>query len=155
MCSRLQDLSNHKTTKHFLLKKTKTLPQRPFLEGLHIFSKMMFLPLITIAISVLPSVMAVCCETNCMTCDDGTKGTPCCAHGRCNIFCCNCDDGCRQGNACHKRDNVFELATRSESVTAAFAAADVDGTGAVTLEQYLDYMVVEGENEAWVEWFKK
>ncbi|XP_066267366.1 uncharacterized protein [Branchiostoma lanceolatum] len=28
-------------------------------------------------------------------CGDGTEPTPCCGHGKCNIFCCNCDGGCR------------------------------------------------------------
>lgn len=31
-------------------------------------------------------------------CPDGTAGTPCCSHGKCNIFCCNCDGGCRMKN---------------------------------------------------------
>ncbi len=30
------------------------------------------------------------------SCNDGTRGTPCCGVGRCNIFCCNCDGGCRK-----------------------------------------------------------
>ncbi|OAK98479.1 hypothetical protein IQ06DRAFT_307583 [Phaeosphaeriaceae sp. SRC1lsM3a] len=28
-------------------------------------------------------------------CADGTKATPCCGNGPCNIFCSNCDNGCR------------------------------------------------------------
>nr|CAH0110888.1 unnamed protein product [Daphnia galeata] len=30
------------------------------------------------------------------SCNDGTRGTPCCGVGSCNIFCCNCDGGCRK-----------------------------------------------------------
>lgn len=30
-------------------------------------------------------------------CYDGTKRTPYCGVGKCNIFGCNCDGGCRRG----------------------------------------------------------
>lgn len=30
-------------------------------------------------------------------CLDGTEATPCCGHGKCNIFCHDCAGGCRRG----------------------------------------------------------
>lgn len=36
-----------------------------------------------------------CCKNLFDYCGDGTKGTPHCAYGSCNIQGCNCDDGCR------------------------------------------------------------
>ena len=40
---------------------------------------------------------AKCCKADRIgRCDDGTRGTPCCGNGGCNIFCCHCSRGCRQ-----------------------------------------------------------
>ena len=43
----------------------------------------------------LEPVDAVCCGATNGLCEDGTKGTPNCGRGPCNIFGCNCDNGCR------------------------------------------------------------
>ncbi len=43
----------------------------------------------------LEPVDAVCCGATNGLCADGTKGTPHCGRGPCNIFGCNCDNGCR------------------------------------------------------------
>ena len=44
----------------------------------------------------LEPVDAVCCGATNGLCEDGTKGTPHCGRGPCNIFGCNCDNGCRE-----------------------------------------------------------
>lgn len=31
--------------------------------------------------------------------------------------------------------------------------ADTDGTGNLTLDRYLEYMAVKGDDEVWVKWF--
>jgi hypothetical protein len=36
----------------------------------------------------------------------------------------------------------------------AFAEADKDGTGNLTMANYLGYMGVDEGNQMWVEWFK-
>jgi hypothetical protein len=57
---------------------------------------------------LIPYVSADCCSPVCQAwnpvgpicydwqCDDGTRGTPYCGQGPCNIFGCNCDGGIDQ-----------------------------------------------------------
>ena len=48
-------------------------------------------------------VSSACCGATYLDqCGDGTYGTPCCGHGKCNIFCCHCRGGCRS------KKRVFE-----------------------------------------------
>jgi hypothetical protein len=37
----------------------------------------------------------------------------------------------------------------------AFAAADIEGTGSITVDRYLEYMKVKGDNQTWIDWFQK
>jgi hypothetical protein len=115
---------------------------------------MLFLPMIACVVTLLPSVIAICCKHGPDdTCPDGSSSSTCCAHGKCNLFCCNCDGGCRVNSG--KRDFLHELVDRSDSVNTVFMEADTDGMGNITLARYLEYMGVEGNKEAWVTWFEK
>ncbi|KAK3936448.1 hypothetical protein QBC46DRAFT_419196 [Diplogelasinospora grovesii] len=116
---------------------------------------MKFLALFTIAAAALPSALAFCCHGILgQPCADGTKGTPCCATQSCNIFCCACGGHCRTNG---KRDVFSNLESRE--VSDAFAMADADNSGNVTLDQYLYYMhapTAEGEEKTvYIDWFKK
>ena len=61
---------------------------------------------------------AVCCNSSGSFCADGTCATPCCGHGKCNIFCCNCDDGCRTGpcTGCNSADAMAGTADKFDSI---------------------------------------
>lgn len=81
---------------------------------LFVFAFAVFLP--------APALADCCKADDCGHCDDGTKGTPCCGYGKCNIFCCNCDGGCR------KED--------SRSIANRFTALDFDQSGGISLEEF-------------------
>ena len=104
--------------------------------------------------ALLPLATAACCNgDDDVRCADGTRSTPCCGYGKCNIFCCACKGGCRH----RKRDlpEAFDLADRSDATTTAFMEADTEGTGSITLDRYLEYMAVKGDSEVWVKWFNE
>jgi hypothetical protein len=110
--------------------------------------------MVACAIAILPTVIASCCRERCNTCDDGTDPfSACCGRGKCNIFCCNCNGDCRTGRSCGKRDVFAELAERAVSGHASFQAADLDGTGNLTLERYLEYMKVKEDDPRFTKWF--
>ena len=101
---------------------------------------------------LLPFASAACCDGAIdYKCGDGTPATPCCGYGQCNVFCCACKGGCRH----LKRDVPIELTDRSDATTTAFMEADIEGTGSITLDRYLEYMAVEGDSEIWVKWFNE
>ncbi|KAK3391291.1 hypothetical protein B0H63DRAFT_390389, partial [Podospora didyma] len=84
---------------------------------------------------------------------DGTRGKPCCATRRCNIFCCSCGGhvlGCCSQPVLTTLFNAWQ----PDEVNA-FRLVDVEGKGNVTVIDYLSYMNVEGEPGIWVEWFRK
>ncbi|KAF1847617.1 uncharacterized protein K460DRAFT_279871 [Cucurbitaria berberidis CBS 394.84] len=115
---------------------------------------MLYLSWIACVTAIIPLATAVCCQgPTTGSCGDGTNGTPCCAHGKCNIFCCNCDGGCRGRSM--KRDLPLGLAERSDSIKTSFMEADTEGAGSITVDRYLEYMGVTGDNEVWVKWFEK
>ncbi|KAK7924353.1 hypothetical protein PG985_006407 [Apiospora marii] len=107
---------------------------------------------IALAISV---VNALCCLADDYGwCYDGTPGTPCCATQGCNAFWCACGGECR-----HKsEDSLATDSFVSSPVGEAFALADTDGSGNITLPQYLAYMRVSGNDSVkaiWTAWFNK
>ena len=53
-----------------------------------------------------------------------------------------------------KRNVEVEENLYSRDTAEAFAMADVDGSGNVTLSQYLAYMNVDGQSEVHSNWFK-
>jgi hypothetical protein len=110
------------------------------------------LTLIMGTMSLLPLVIAECCRISYNTgrCKDNTGGTPCCGYGKCDLFCCKCIDGCRTSGISPFRG----LSKRSDSTEGAFIEADTDGTGNLTLDQYLEYMSVGEDTDIWVKWFK-
>jgi hypothetical protein len=115
---------------------------------------MLYLSWIACVTALLPLATAVCCNDHGNgRCDDGTSPTPCCAHGGCNIFCCNCDGGCRSRSV--KRDLPLAQVERSDSINTSFMEADTEGAGNITVDRYLEYMGVTGDNEVWVKWFEE
>ncbi|KAF2142760.1 uncharacterized protein K452DRAFT_297296 [Aplosporella prunicola CBS 121167] len=73
-------------------------------------------------------------------CFDGTRATPCCGVGPCNIFCANCDGGCRK---------------RPSYDRAAFDRATAADTAELTLRQYTLYMGVAVDDPVYVDWFRR
>ncbi|KAB2569026.1 Protein Diedel [Lasiodiplodia theobromae] len=123
--------------------------------------------LMTILSTVAPIVVAECCGAgfchkttpNCFTpnaCADGAWATPCCGRGKCNIFCCACDGGCHNPKLA-KRLNIKGMERRTAELTdtEAFGQANVDGTGNLTLNQYIQYMGATNDDEVYVSWFNK
>ncbi|KAI9551472.1 hypothetical protein GHT06_021805 [Daphnia sinensis] len=85
---------------------------------------LIFVAISLIALSIVPdSVDAAYCGSRRGYCKDGTRGTPCCGYGRCNIFCRNCDGGCRTGRTDVEDDGMDSL----ETVLA--TANDTDSNG--------------------------
>jgi hypothetical protein len=145
------------TTKHRItLLYTKSITVTSTLLSSHdlypITVTMLYLSWIAGVTALLPLATAVCCTTN-GVCGDGTSPTPCCAHGKCNIFCCNCDGGCRGRSL--KRDLPLAQVERSDSIKASFTEADTEGAGNITVDRYLEYMGVTGDNAVWVKWFEE
>ncbi|XP_035693723.1 uncharacterized protein LOC118427869 [Branchiostoma floridae] len=50
-------------------------------------------------------------------CGDGTTSTPCCGHGKCNVFCCNCDGGCRGKKRTLEEGPDSQLASLQDETT--------------------------------------
>jgi hypothetical protein len=116
--------------------------------------------LVTSVITLLPSVMADCCKAGLLCdpypkkcCSDGTKPTPCCGYGGCNIFCCACSGGCRKRSQFNSEQDCMTEAEHSDSAKATFMEADKKGAGYITFGQYLEYMKVEEDYIVWLEWF--
>ncbi|XP_078694645.1 uncharacterized protein LOC144923719 [Branchiostoma floridae x Branchiostoma belcheri] len=74
-------------------------------------------------------------------CGDGTVSTPCCGHGKCNIFCCNCDGGCRGKKRAQEGpgDLLLDEATwNSQAITLppyGFEQYDSNGDQKLTIEE--------------------
>ncbi|KAB2573525.1 hypothetical protein DBV05_g7804 [Lasiodiplodia theobromae] len=124
------------------------------------------------ASALLPLVRADCCSAGkCLqqmgwddegwcakwACDDDTQGTPCCGYGSCNIFCCNCDGGCRRagGAPAGRRSDMSPRDPESNGSDEAFAAADTDKSGNITLQEYTNYMNVGSDSVKHIAWFLK
>ena len=61
---------------------------------------------------------ADCCPADAWGfCADGTRGTPYCGYGPCNIFGCNCDGGCRRPSGA--MESVAPITTETEEYGAA------------------------------------
>ncbi len=70
--------------------------------------------LILLILCELAQQSNACCTENANGyCGDGSRGTPCCGQGRCNIFCCNCDGGCRRRSDKKRFLDLFRLAAHS------------------------------------------
>jgi hypothetical protein len=54
-----------------------------------------------------------------------------------------------------KRDFPLAQVERSESIKTSFVEADTEGAGNITVDRYLEYMGVTGDNEVWVKWFEE
>ncbi|KAF8884396.1 hypothetical protein BD779DRAFT_1801744 [Infundibulicybe gibba] len=92
------------------------------------------LTVLTTMMLQMSSVVADCCDCPItFSCNDGTKCTPYCGYGQCNIFGCNCDGGCRssfQGFSVQKINNIEDA---SESY---FDDADANGDGKLTFDEW-------------------
>lgn len=118
--------------------------------------------------------LADCCYPVCSTngechCADGTPATPYCGVGKCNIFGCNCDGGMFSNSlsdvnlsrsvlltimllpckGCRQANDLETLAADAQS----FAAADTDGTGNITLAQFLDSVGADANDQAYIDLF--
>ncbi|KAH8688667.1 hypothetical protein GQ44DRAFT_291763 [Phaeosphaeriaceae sp. PMI808] len=115
---------------------------------------MLYLSWIVCVTALLPLATAECCRGPVIggSCGDGTTPTPCCAHGGCNIFCCNCDGGCRGRSV--KQNLPLGLVEGSDSIKTSFMEADTEGAGSITVDRYLEYMGVNGDNEVWLSGLK-
>ncbi|KIM76082.1 hypothetical protein PILCRDRAFT_13104 [Piloderma croceum F 1598] len=72
-------------------------------------------------------------------CYDGTKCTPNCGYGPCNIFACNCDGGCRKGPISRSPIEIPVLPDDESSNL--FAITDTDGDGKITFVEWRDSAV--------------
>jgi len=111
---------------------------------------MKFILALAATLSMVPTVLGACCDLA-TTCGDGTRGTPCCATGKCNIFCCACKGHCRK----KRWDEVPDALLSKREFEDTFAAADVGGKGYMSLADYLNYMgaTADKEPKMWVDWF--
>lgn len=90
-------------------------------------TKMMlvFIAVSLIALSMVADpVDAAYCGSRRGYCRDGTRGTPCCGYGRCNVFCRNCNGGCREGRTDVSDDGMDSLET-----TLAATSNHTEGSG--------------------------
>ncbi|KAK8055103.1 hypothetical protein PG993_000330 [Apiospora rasikravindrae] len=116
---------------------------------------MKYITALVVAATAISAAHAFCCDSNSKGfCKDGSEGTPCCATESCNIFCCNCDGSCRSSKRSFAADPFA-----SKPVEEAFALADAEGNGKITLPQYLAFMRVPKEDDevkaVWAAWFNK
>ncbi|KAK0660184.1 hypothetical protein DIS24_g3418 [Lasiodiplodia hormozganensis] len=112
--------------------------------------------LFVILSAIAPFAAAACCRADSNgICGDGTTGTPYCGYGPCDWTGCNCKGGCRSGSAAAMGSAVEAGASEVPSATDAFNAANVDGTGNLTLHQYTQYVGAADDDKAYVEWFDK
>lgn len=103
------------------------------------------LPLIVLGALLVPTnASADCCGAICGgLCKDCTKSTPCCGHGKCNIFCCNCDGGCREGR-CAQLESTAE-STAIEWSAAYFNRIDRDHSGTISMEEFSSWAKASGK----------
>ncbi|KAK7970051.1 hypothetical protein PG996_001511 [Apiospora saccharicola] len=122
---------------------------------------MKYLAAVGVIASAISAVNAICCLSDDQGwCNDDTYGTPCCAAQTCHLFCCACDGQCRNETGSSLATDPFgsSPAQEEEEEEEAFALADTDGSGNITLTQYLAYMRVSGDdsvNATWAAWFNK
>lgn len=58
---------------------------------------------------ILPMAVAACCRPKPLhNCDDGTRPSPWCGYGTCNIFGCACKGGCRHGKRKRMNDDSLQ-----------------------------------------------
>ncbi|KAJ2983350.1 hypothetical protein NQ176_g756 [Zarea fungicola] len=123
---------------------------------------MHFFTVFTLVAAGLPSALAFCCHGIAgQPCADGTKSTGCCATASCNVFCCACGGHCRTNSrrSINPAVVVFDRADESgrEETAQAFAQADTDNAGNLTVAKYVAYMdgTRGGPEDVWVSMFRK
>ncbi|KAL1647134.1 hypothetical protein SLS58_002905 [Diplodia intermedia] len=108
---------------------------------------------IAIVAAIAPFAAADCCYPTNNICSDGTEPTPYCGYGSCNVFGCACEGGCRGAAAAKSSSN--SIAADNTATADAFHAANVDGSGELTLQQFTQYVGAQDDDAVYVELFDK
>ncbi|KAK4036054.1 hypothetical protein OUZ56_028125 [Daphnia magna] len=99
---------------------------------------LIFVAISLIALSIVPDSVDACRPVDGF-CRDGTRGTPCCGKGRCNIFCRNCNGGCRRGKTDvvddGPMDSLETVATANDTESSGFSGESMNPIALAAAEE--------------------